>query len=366
MKFLVAGDWHSQLHEEAVAMALLRSRHDVVRFSWHEYFDSDSQTVAGKLKLLALKAQNKFVCGPKISEINTDLLRQAVQHKPDVVFIYRGTHILPGTIRQIRAAIPGVVFVGYNNDDPFGPNHPWWLWQNFMKSVPEYDLLFAYRHSNIRQYLDAGAKRCELLRSWYIPWVHNLQQPGTAIPSAYKSQIVFIGHYEPDGRAEMLEALLENGIDVKLFGPGYDWDPVIRKLPKLSSKIPIRLLWGEEYVQALQGAKLALCFLSKLNNDTYTRRCFEIPACGTFLLSEYSPDLAGMFREGEEAEYFRNSKELLEKVRHYLSDEPARRRIAEAGARRVTSDKHDVVSRMQYVADLVQSIREKGTMNGHG
>jgi spore maturation protein CgeB len=106
----------------------------------------------------------------------------------------------------------------------------------------------------------------------------------------------------------------------------------------------------------LCGARIALCFLSKLNRDTYTRRCFEIPASGTLLLSEYSDDLAGMFREGVEADYFRSPEEMIEKIRCYLDDDALRRRVAAAGRLRVVDDGHDVVSRMAQVIGWINGI----------
>ncbi|WGU68927.1 glycosyltransferase [Capnocytophaga canimorsus] len=45
-------------------------------------------------------------------------------------------------------------------------------------------------------------------------------------------------------------------------------------------------------------------FLSKLNNDQYTRRCFEIPACGTMMLSERTPTLQEFYTENEEIVFF--------------------------------------------------------------
>jgi spore maturation protein CgeB len=117
---------------------------------------------------------------------------------------------------------------------------------------------------------------------------------------------------------------------------------------------------GEEYCKVISGAKIALSFLSKINRDTYTRRNFQIPAVQTFMLSEYSEDLASLFAEGEEAEYFRSREELLEKVGFYLRNEFARNRIARKGHERLVAGGHDVTSRMRDFLLIVQGARRRG------
>src|SRR5947208_3167798 len=109
------------------------------------------------------------------------------------------------------------------------------------------------------------------------------------------------------------------------------------------------MVWGDAYNKALCGAKIALCFLSKLNRDTYTRRCFEIPATKTLMLSEYSNDLATLFAEGSEIEFFRSISELVDKATYYVTHPEERLAMAEAGFRRVVEDGHDVRSRMRQV-----------------
>ena len=70
---------------------------------------------------------------------------------------------------------------------------------------------------------------------------------------------------------------------------------------------PIEPVFGDDYAKALCGAKVCLAFLSKLNRDSYTRRCFEIPACGNVMLAERTADLCRMFKEDEEACFFSSS-----------------------------------------------------------
>ncbi|MFM1896553.1 MAG: hypothetical protein RLZZ385_1627 [Pseudomonadota bacterium] len=347
MKILVAGDWHSELHEEAVSQAFQELGHEVLRFGWHTYFQPAS--AIDRLSRPLLKAQNKYMWGPRIQRLNRDLIDLATQQQPTIVFIYRGTHVLPETLRSLRVAVPKVKLLGYNNDDPFSPRYPRWLWRHFLGGIALYDLVFAYRTHNLGELTAAGARQVDLLRSWYMPqrnYPHSLSAEDQA---KYGCDVVFVGHYEQDGRLELLEDVVRQGWHLRLFGPDYEWNTVLARSPVLAHLAPVHLLWGADYNKALCGAKAAMCFLSRLNRDTYTRRCFEIPASGTVLLSEYSDDLASLFVPDREAVMFRNRQELHDQLNWLLRDESRCQAIALAGLARVRADGHDVVSRMRQV-----------------
>jgi spore maturation protein CgeB len=117
------------------------------------------------------------------------------------------------------------------------------------------------------------------------------------------------------------------------------------------------MVWGANYNRALCGAKVALCFLSKLNRDTYTRRCFEIPATKTLMLSEYSDDLALLYLEGVEVDYFRNKNELIQKIKQYVDSAADRSRVAQGGFDKVHSAGHDIDSRIKIMLDRIEEIR---------
>src|SRR5438132_514451 len=138
MKILVAGDGYSEIHEVAVAHAFRRLGHHVGTFYWHEYFKTDSD-----FRRQWLKAQHKFIVGPTIAKLNADLVARAEEFRPDLVFIYRGTHVTGSAISRIKAQTPECLVFGYNYDDPFAPDHPHSLWRHFLSAVPAYDILFA-------------------------------------------------------------------------------------------------------------------------------------------------------------------------------------------------------------------------------
>lgn len=358
MRILIAGDWHSRIHEEPMLTALRSLGQQVHRFAWYEYFLPSARRVPQTgLSRLVLRFQDRFLLGPRFGAVNRDLIAAAVKTRPDCLFVYRGTHITVTTLRAIKSLLPSSVLVGYNNDDPFSPAQPGWLWRHFLAAIPAYDLILAYRSHSKRELIQAGAKRVEVMRSWFVPELHRPMQLSADDRARFGSDIVFAGHYEPDGRAALLEKAAQRGYQVRVFGPGNEWDRILRNFPLLRHQAPTQSVWDDDYVKALNGSKVALCFLSKLNRDSYTRRCFEIPATGTLLVSEYSDDLASLFMGDVEAVFFSSPHELMCKLDVYLSDYQRRESVAMAGRRRVYADGHDVVSRMRLLLDWIEAIR---------
>lgn len=357
MRILVTGDWHSDLHEQEVLRALCRLGHDVGAFKWHAYFDSPKKAGAWLPSVLK-RAQNKYVAGPLLQKINMDFVAKVLDYKPEMVFVYRGTHIKASALKAIHAALPNCVVVGYNNDDPFSPTQPKYYWRHFIAAIPDYDLMLAYRKANLVDLKAAGARRVELLRSWYVPDRNHPVELSPADSERFACDVAFIGHYEADQRREYLEEIVRQGFRLRLFGPTKYWAVPLAESHELRALAPVSMVWGEDYNRALCGAKVALCFLSKLNRDTYTRRCFEIPAARTLMLSEYSDDLAALYEEGLEVEFFRDKEEMIRKIRLYLADEGRRTSVAQAGYRKVRVAGHDIDSRMKLLMSWVAQINK--------
>jgi spore maturation protein CgeB len=349
LKVLVAGDWHSGLHEEPVSRALRLLGHETICFKWHTYFERQDDT--SDIGNVLLRLQNKYLIGPSFNKLNADLIAQAVEFQPDLIFIYRGTHITAATLRQISGFLPRTCIAGYNNDDPFSPAQPAWLWRHFKSCLPEYDVAVAYRSHNIGDFSSHGARKTYLLKSWFVPEYNHPEELTAKEKEQLGGDVCFIGHFEDDGRLAYLEDLAGHGVRLRLFGPEAGWDARLSRSRWLASAVPVKPVRGSLYNKALCASKIALCFFSRLNRDTYTRRCFEIPAAGTMLMSEYSPELAAMFTEGVEAEYFRSRGELVEKVRFYLDHPEQRLAVARAGLERVHRDGHDVNSRIHQFLD---------------
>jgi len=354
MRILIAGEWVWPWYEEACGDALVKLGHEVQRFSWVERFRSFKVgDVEPQYFSRYREIQNRLILGPIVSALNKELLKTLEEFRPHMVLGYRATHIFPATLRKIKRRHPELALVQYCNDDPFSSRANPILWRHLKHAIPFYDVHFVYRHHNIDDFKRCGAKRVGLLRSYYIAERNYPVTLGRG-DERFVCDVVFAGHYEADFRVEYLESIVRAGYKLNLFGGG--WKDAI---PTLSTDSPPRSLGpispvvDADYRKALSGAKIALCFLSKLNRDTYTRRNFEIPATGTFMLSEYTRDLATLFDEGKEAEFFRSKEEMMDKIRFYLSHGEQRNDIARRGRERVLRDGHDVTARMEQMLTAI-------------
>lgn len=64
-------------------------------------------------------------------------------------------------------------------------------------------------------------------------------------------------------------------------------------------------------------------------------RVLDIMACGGFLLTNRQPELAEYFEEGAELAVFESMEECVDKMHYYLAHEEERRKIAQAGRKKV-------------------------------
>lgn len=319
---------------------------DVVPFKEGDYFD-----VAGRswIRSVLLRLQEKYKVGNRIATLNRDLVMKATTEGVDCVVIVRGDLISPRTLRKLRER--GITIVGMNNDNPFSAKHEFYKWRLLKQGIRFYDLYYAYRHSNIQQFKDAGCSNVRLLRSFFI------RETSKPIQACAKSiDLVFIGHWEPDGRDAYVSSLLDlPNLTFKIYGTGWDKSLLADQITQRQGAVyPV---FSEQYNEAINRAKIALVLLSGLNEDTYTRRVFEITAAKTMMLSQFTDDLTSLFQDEKEVIYFRNVKELCSKVAYFSTHERERDIVATAGYQRVMQDGHEAVDRARQMLSDIRELR---------
>ncbi len=133
--------------------------------------------------------------------------------------------------------------------------------------------------------------------------------------------VTLIGTPVPN-RVEMMRFLLKNGVNVRLWGHGWQDYPEFREI------------WGgpvdfEDFLKITCESKINLSLtLSRYGVPHIKGRVFETAACGSFQLVGRFSEYLKYFEEGKEIVMFDSNEDLLEEIKYYLVHEQEREKIA--------------------------------------
>lgn len=334
-KILIVGEFRAAIHEPALYNAMLDLGYDVEAFKTQIFFDKCSD--------LSYRLQYHFQFGLSIIQLNK-ALKSTLKKNYDLIFLYRPRLIYKGTFKALNKS---KIFI-YNNDDPFSEKYHFLYWFNFKRLLPLADHIFSYRLKNINDYKSRNFYNTSLLRSWYI-------EKNNFYLSVKKSvDAIFIGHFEDDGRDIIFKFLVENEINLQIYGPGWQQSKFYKFFKTHDLIFPA--LNTEEYNEVLNSSNIAIVLFSKLNNDGYTRRCFEIPPTKTAMIAFKTNEISLLFNE-EEIILFETKEELLLKIKYFLKNKDELKLIGENGFKRNLKDKNEVRDRAAQIMNTYFSLK---------
>lgn len=264
----------------------------------------------------------------------------------DIVWIDKGVTIYPQTLKYVKQKSPNTIIVSYSPDN-MALRHNQSL--QYLRCIPLYDYIVTNKSYILEDMKMLGAKKVIFVNNSYEPSFHYPRELNENDYSRLGGDIGFVGAWEKE-RCDSILYLADHGMKVRVFGGGH-W----LKYKDYSSNLIIEGhgLYNEDYAKSFKAFKISLCFLRKMNYDRQTTRTVEIPACGGFMLAERTAEHLAMFTEGQEAAYFENHAELLDKCRYYLSHEDERKKIADAGLQRCINSGY---SNEGMIRSVLQSI----------
>jgi len=189
---------------------------------------------------------------------------------------------------------------------------------------------------------------------WYKQHGMNVAKSQWGGSPLYKKQDVekkydvsFIGQKhgrQQDGsfvRANIIDALMAAGIDVRLFGNYWDgysnWGGYLKDFQSVlnvfnQSKICLNLSnpWHVGTMPQIKG------------------RHFEIPQIGGFQVCTPADDLESCFEDGKEIVVSHSIEELINRIKYYLEHDDEREEIAQAGNDRMLKE-HQWSHRFEYI-----------------
>lgn len=255
------------------------------------------------------------------------IIRRVSQSRFDLAFVNQGAWAGPMLVRALKQCARRVV--NFNWDDPFGGrDHN--SWTNYLRALPEYDLVVVVREPNIQEAYASGAKRVLRVFMTANEVAHAPRVLTSLDIERWRSEVLFVGTWMPE-RGGFLAALMKAGLPLTIVGDRW------QKAPEWST---LKTAWrggaveGDDYARAIQCAKISLGLLSKGNRDLHTTRSIEIPCLGGLLCAERTSEHLKLYRESVDAIFWSDARECAEQCRKLLLDEPRRRSIAESGRRR--------------------------------
>ncbi len=166
-----------------------------------------------------------------------------------------------------------------------------------------------------------------------------------------KHEVTFIGGISRahKGGFNLLTDLAER-IKIDVWGYGKDQLDPNSKLYKYHHGEA----WGKDMYRLMLQSKITINrHIDVAENYANNMRLYEATGCGALLLTDEKKNLGEIFRVGKEVVVYKDSDDLLDKIKYYLKNEKERKEIAKAGQRRTLED-HNYNVRMRKLVVILE------------
>lgn len=263
----------------------------------------------------------RYKIGPLIKKINAYLERETGNVSGcDLIWVDKGVFIQPDLIRQFRNKTPLLV---HFTPDPAFTYHRSKL---FFNSLSLYDYCVTTKSYELDEYRKFDTNTI-LATQGYDRKIHK-----SSHRFEEKNGVAFIGHREED-REEVIAKILEVKVPVALAGIYWQKFAFKHRNNKYLSYAG-NGVFGPDYARMISKAQFGLGFLSKIVPERHTTRTFEIPACGTALITEDNSEIRSFYNENEVI-YFNHPNEIVEKIQFGLTHKEWLRNISKNGFEKV-------------------------------
>ena len=269
----------------------------------------------------------RYKKGPVINRINTFVLSK-FSGTYDVIWVDKAVFISPQVTKQLKSLTKKLIH--YTPDTAFKGNKS----KYFYKSLSFYDYVITTKSFEKADYLNHIEKE----KLVFIPqgFDKNVHYPRHTFQQKER-KVLFIGLYEPS-RGNVIKALLDHNIKVEVAGK--NWMPFINAQNSANLKFLGEGLFNDAYAKAISSAHISLGLVSKRFPELHTTRTFEIPACGTALVTERNLETQSFFKD-DEAIFYTNENDLIEKITFFMNNDKPLEVLTKKGASRAVTSAYD-------------------------
>lgn len=335
-----------------------RARFLALKTLGHEvaFFNTQAPTFGAPIAEPARRAARRLIpFSPRLAEFlnrqltSGRLLAAAESVRPDILLVIKGANLRAHVLRRIKRRV-GPLLINWFGDSLLTPG----IGAFVERDSEVYDFFFVIDDQRALERVKVRARHVATLPFACDPDFHRPPVLTAEERAQYGSPVAFVGTMVPS-RERALGAVREFGL--KIWGPPRNpwgtWDP---------ARSPLGACWqgrsayGEEAVKIYAASDITLDIHFHFGGPgpitNVTARVFEVPACGGFLLTNASDQLAGLYSVGAEMVAYRSIEELERLTAYYLAHPDERREIAaraEARARR----EHTFERRLEEMLDLL-------------
>ena len=284
----------------------------------------------------------KLLKQPRLSSdtkaLQSILIKVALEITPELIWIEWPKEFQPATLQYVKKLLPGSKIISFQDDNPWGErSNDRWMWKDYFTCVPFFDWHIVKRESDIDHLTLLGANKM-------ILWAHGMYSPvfypDVSIEKKYP--VSFVGTCM-DQRVEFIGHLLEKGIPIHVFGNRWDRRS---DLPKRFPQYFHKAVVGDAYADVIRQSTVCLGLVSHSNQDEWTMRSYEVPACGVLLLAERTPAHEHLFEEEVTGIFFTNKEECANKLLDLIQDENKSRQMGTAAYKAFIEKKYTLTGRM--------------------
>ncbi|MEI6828788.1 MAG: glycosyltransferase [Synechococcaceae cyanobacterium ELA445] len=273
------------------------------------------------------------------------LLERIERLRPRLVVVTGILPLAPSVFTAVHRH--GGRIVNYLTDDPWNPIH---RRRCFLANLPLYDHIFSTKQA-LRQRLElAGTPSTSWLPFAYDPALHH--PPATAQgtkegEACEQVDVAFVGTGAPE-RLPWLAALADlPGLRRRIHGNG--WSSLATPGWERNEAVT-----GEHYMRAIAGPKVVLGLLRQANGDLSTDRSYEIGAIGGCGLYQDSSEHRELLGDYPEVGFFRNPRELRERVQQVMADPGLQKVLRQRGAEALQRPGHTYADRLRSILEWAE------------
>jgi glycosyltransferase involved in cell wall biosynthesis len=336
-----------------------RARLKALKALGHEvvFFNTQAPTLGAPVAEPARRAARRLIpfSGHLAEFLNRQLtsarlLAAAEEVRPDILLVIKGANVRASVLGRIRQHLKPLL-INWYGDSLLTPGA-----REFVeRDSGVYDFFFIIDEKRALERVKVRSRHVATLPFACDPEFHRPPRLTAEERALYGSPVAFVGTVVPS-RENVLRAVREYGL--KIWGPPQNpwgtWDP---KRSPLGSNWQGRPAWGEEAVKIYGASDINLdihfLFGEPVPICNVTARVFEVPACGGFLLTNASEQLAELYSVETEMVCYRSLEELGRLIAHYLTHPEERREIA-ARAQKRARQEHTFQQRLERMLELIE------------